>query len=661
MHASLNLLRVAYENWEYEDRFSRLLELIDEYRDGISEVALFTSSTHSPLTWDEFSRRIAVIEKCLPKLRNAGFKAGINHLTTIGHHCEDLDAGLGDKYTYMTNIQGEVCRGSYCVRDPGLIEEYIIPCYTLMANTKPDFIWIDDDIRYGHMPIGQGCFCDRCIEAFNATYGYSFTRESLREALNKNDVELRMKWLTHNCGAITDLLAAIADCVYAINPNIVLGFMTGEHYFGGYRFDLWADALSQSGKHEIMWRPGGGAYEDFNFDLIVKKQSEIGRQNAYLPDYVKIVQSEIENFPYQLLKKTPLSTAFEASMTMTVGCSGAAFNILPSENMEPLDTIIPHLKAIRKMTDFYKVQQKLLFGLKPVGIHSGWRPLCQAACGEGEFVSQKGTDLSAYARECFVFGLPEAYHPDFASVTMLKGQAAAVMDDDEILRILSGGVYIDAPAVEYLTERGFGRYLGFKVEKNIPVDAREIYLDVPFNDGIAGGVRNCRQAFYFGDSYSLKPLSEKCQTIARLIDYHNRVLGECSVGLYENELGGRICAAGYYPHSWVLDGRKTEQLKRIFVWLSKGTLPSYVDSYSRIRNITLTDGKNNRVTLFNTSNDVQENVTVAVRTDSDTMTLYTMTDGEKTLKASVARKICGNTYRYFNIDRINAFEGVILA
>ncbi len=661
MWESLNSVRIAYENWEYEDRFDHLIRLLKEYRGGITETALFTSATHSPLTWDEFSRRIGVIEKRMPKLREAGFKAGINHLTTIGHHCEDLDAGLGDKYTYMTNIKGEVCRGSYCMRNPAFIEEYVLPCYALMANTKPDFIWIDDDIRYGHMPIGNGCFCDHCIEVFNNTYGYSFTREGLREALNKNDPELRMKWLEHNGSAIIALLKAIADCVYAIDPNIVLGFMTGERYFEGYRFELWADALSQGGRHEIMWRPGGGAYEDFNFDLITKKQSEIGRQTAYLPDYVKIVQSEIENFPYQLLKKTPRSTAFEASMTMTVGCTGAAFNILPSENMESPDTVIPHLDAIEKLTDFYKLQHDLLGGFKPVGIHSGWRPYSQAASGEGEFVSQSGTEFSAFARECFVFGLPESYRHDLAPITMLKGRSAAVMSDDEIRRILSGGVYIDAPAVEYLHSRGFGELIGFKVEKCIPVDARELYIDVPFNEGIAGGIRNCRQAFYFGDSYSFVPMSDKCVTVAKLIDYHDRIVGDCSVGLYENALGGRICASGYYPHSWVCDHRKTEQLKRIFLWASKGTLPSFVASYNRIRNITLTDGNVNRMTLFNTSNDVQKNVIAALRTDSDTVTLYTMFDGQKELKATEVREHFGKTYRYFEIESINAFEGVILA
>ncbi|RAZ93838.1 hypothetical protein DK853_38230, partial [Klebsiella oxytoca] len=81
---------------------------------------------------------------------------------------------------------------------------------------------------------------------------------------------------------------------------------------------------------------GGGAYTDYCFDDIVEKEEEIGRQNALLPPYVTISLSEIENFPYQLVKKTPTSTALEAALSMTSGCTGAAFNILPSETGEPL-------------------------------------------------------------------------------------------------------------------------------------------------------------------------------------------------------------------------------------------------------------------------------------------------------------------------------------
>ena len=97
----LHSIRVAYENWLYDDRFDHLLRLLTEYHGGITDVALFTTATHSPLSPDEFSRRIDIISARLQALRKEGFSAGINHLTTIGHHCEDLDAGLGDRYTFM--------------------------------------------------------------------------------------------------------------------------------------------------------------------------------------------------------------------------------------------------------------------------------------------------------------------------------------------------------------------------------------------------------------------------------------------------------------------------------------------------------------------------------------------------------------------------------
>jgi len=657
----LHSIRVSDENWRHEDRFTHLLRLLKEYPGGITQMALFTTGTHIPMTFETFRERLAVIEKRLEEIRKAGFSAGINHLTTIGHHCEDLDAGLKDQYTYMTNIHGEVCHGSYCMRNPKFLREYVVPCYTMMANTHPDFIWIDDDVRYGHMPIGNGCFCDGCIAAFNEKHGFTYTRETLRAALYENNTELRKLWLDHNSDAIVGLFQVIADTVYAIDPHIILGFMTGERYFEGYQFARYAEALSMGGTHEIMWRPGGGAYEDFSYDSIVEKQEQMGRQNAYLPDYVTIVQSEIENFPYQLLKKTPKSTAMEAAMSMTVGCSGAAFNILPSETKESLDTIIPHLRAINGLADFYRKEQELLFDLVPTGIHTGWRIDSQAAVPEGEFPNMNGGMYAAYAREMFLFGLPEAYHKEHAPVTMLTGQAAAVMTDEEIRELLKGGVYLNGSALEYLCARGFGELLGFTAGEEIPVDAREQYVEHPINEGIVGGIRNCRQAFHKGDSVALIPQSPDCQIISRLIDYHNRELCECACGIFENALGGRICVAGYYPFEWVSDYQKTVQLNRIFVWLSRGSLPSFTDSYQRVRNITLCGDARICVTQFNTGNDDLYDVLTAVRTDKETAVLYTMYDGEMTLQAEKSACMDGKRYQYFKIPHIKPFEGVILS
>lgn len=147
--------------------------------------------------------------------------------------------------------------------------------------------------------------------------------------------------------------------------------------------------------------------------------------------------------------------------------------------------------------------------------------------------------------------------------------------------------------------------------------------------------------------------------LAKLVDYHDREMAPCCLGMFENELGGRICAAGYYPFSWVSDSYKTIQLKRIFVELSKGELPSYVDSYCRIRNHTFVEGGKTVVALCNPTNETLYAVRVAVRTAYGKASLYTRQDVPLAIEAQKEdRKECG--YRFFTIDCIPPYEIVLL-
>ena len=654
----LHSLRVAYENWLDIDRLHHLLRLLQTYPAGITQIALFTTPVHIPLPLPELNRRAQIMNERMETIRESGFSAGINILTTIGHHCEDLDEGLGERYTYMTNISGEVCRGSYCMRNPDYLREYVVPCYTALAEAKPDFIWVDDDIRYGHMPIGFGCFCDHCIETFNRKMGTVYTREELRDALNRQDVPLRKAWLDHNSEAICGIFRVIGQTVRAIDPDIQLGFMTGERYFEGYQFAAYAEALSENGKYEIMWRPGGGSYVDYCYDEIVKKSEETGRQNAYLPDYVTVVQYELENFPYQLIKKTPVSTALETAWSMTVGCTGGAFNMLPSETGEPIENIEGHLKEIERIQPMYRLLNEKVGGRQPDGISAAWRIDDQAAVPEGEFFTAYGDMYASFAREFFDFGLPQCYVPEKAVVKVLHNNATVHWNDEEIKDLLSGGVYMDAGALDALNKRGFGEYTGFEIEKTVPVDAHECYTGHALNEGIEGGQRNCRQAFNPGDSYALAPTADNAQCLAQLMDYHNRILAECSHGLYENSIGGRICVGGYYPFAWVSDHRKIKQLKRLMIELSGGKLPSYVDSVCRIRNHTFVDGDKCIVTLLNHTNQPLENVRVAVRTEKEEATWYDITGNAHSVPCEKGEQNDG--YRFVTVKQIPAYEMVLI-
>ena len=53
-------------------------------------------------------------------------------------------------------------------------------------------------------------------------------------------------------------------------------------------------------------------------------------------------------------------------------------------------------------------------------------------------------------------GLPAAYSPQGAAVTLLFTQSVAAMSDEAIRQTLSGGVYMDAETLDVLNRRGFG-------------------------------------------------------------------------------------------------------------------------------------------------------------------------------------------------------------
>lgn len=617
----LHSVRIAYENWFFEDRFDELLGLLKKHPCGIDQLTLFTSAVHIPLKLDEVKRRTDVMKVRMEKARQGGWSSGINILGTIGHHCENLEELPEGDWQHMVNIKGEVGMGTYCMNDLDFIQKHVVPTYQLLAKANPEYIWIDDDVRYGHMPIGNGCYCDKCIALFNRTYGHAFTRETLKDALD-NDMTVRKQYLKQQADAISNLFRIIGKTVRAISPEIKLGFMTGERYAEGYAFAEFAEALSDGGKYEIMWRPGGGAYMDYNFDDLVEKAEQIGRQNAYLPEYVTLCHSEIENFPYQLIKKTPTSTAAEATLHMVSGCTGAAYNILPSETLEPVSTIEPHLIALDRLAPFHRLLQDKLAGTRIRGMHTGWRIDSQNAAPIGKFFQFYGGSYAYFARELIGLGLPECYHKDYAQLTLLTGTSASVMDDEEITRLLSGGIYMDAGALTYLNERGFGKYTGFEVEREVPVDAREYYTDDPINEGFVDGIRNCRQAFNKGDGYALKPTQEGARSLARYLDYRDIITAECCLGVYENELGGRVAVGGYYPFTWVSDWRKSIQLKRLMVWLSGDTLSAWAVSYARLR-VTAHEGNGKQlVAVMNPTNEPLENVKIAVRTDKVEAAVY---------------------------------------
>jgi len=91
------------------------------------------------------------------------------------------------------------------------------------------------------------------------------------------------------------------------------------------------------------------------------------------------------------------------------------------------------------------------------------------------------TGMLGQAPAVWEIGLPAAYGPDGAAVTLLFSQSVATMSDDEIRQVLAGAVYMDAETLDTLNRRGFGELTGMTVEKALYEDCIEELTAHPLN------------------------------------------------------------------------------------------------------------------------------------------------------------------------------------
>jgi len=636
LNKSFISFRIGVPLWISETRCNELFDLFDKNKGVTDEITFFTSVTHAPLPLDVIKERTAILKERMVQARKRGYRTGINILTTIGHHNENLDNSLKGDYTFMTNIDGAVCNGSFCLNGEKM-REYIRSIYQLTAQANPDYIWIDDDVRFGHMPIGYGCFCDNCLKIFEKETGIKYAREGLKKALDEGPVDEKLKiraaWLQHNRNTISRLFELIEKTVHETNPSIPLGFMTGDRFFEGYDFENWAKVLSGPNHAQVMWRPGGGYYQDTNTNELVGKSHDIGRQVSVLPEEVVSIQSEIENFPYQRLKKAATIVALEACSHIAAGCTGAAFNVLTLYD-EPLDEYEPLVAKLQESRPFFDLMAKTL-GRSPIsGIQTFWNKnsYVTGQLADGNWVNS-GNPLVNH--EFYDIGLPICYSGKNAQVTILGEDNIFALSKDEIRSLLSGGVYMDAEALRQLNEMGFGELTGFEVVGSETKDRIEKFTDYPLNGEFVGRERDNRQSFWRSSAYSFRKTNEKAQSLAGLVDYTDKEVSDCTMGIFENKLGGRICVAGYYPWNFMENLSKSSQMKSVFRWLSKDTLPGYIASFQKI-NLWIREPQNGKIALAftNSSFDLVDKVILMLRTGNKTIKLYDMKCRETVIQSS---------------------------
>jgi hypothetical protein len=628
-------LRVGFGLWWDETRRAELVQLLSRHADLIRDVWLFTAYEHGVLALDEIRRRCEVLAPALDACRDAGVRAGINHLGTAGHGSEVVPRPLEEPCNRTVGVSGAV--GGYCLGDQRFID-YTRDAYATLARTGADFLWIDDDVRMERASGGMACFCENCLAEFSQSTGEQWSRESLVAALDEagdRAESLRRKWLARNRAHLAAFLAAIREAVDRERPGLPLGFMTAELSYSGYGHARWAEALGAQAGREVMWRPGHGFYNDDAPRELLLKAASVGRQLSFLPEQVTDTQYEHESFPHQMLAKSQRIFAAECVAAGAVGCSGAALNCVPMSESDPLGEYEPRFAVLKRCKGFFDQLISSRRGRRPTGLHipvsadhyafvDRHKPWAQAA--------KMGRDFD-YFQQMFSLGLSQAFTGQDASVTLLHDAALAECSDDQLRQILSGGVFLDAAALPALVRRGFGQEVGFEPAEVIDEDGSERFGADAINEGFVGWHRNARRWFCGGTFQTLRP-RPGARVLSNFIDYHLTDRGPVS-GVYENDLGGRIFVGGYYPWIRLLSLAKFRQTHRLMRWLSADRLDGEVTTFARTALWTFAEGGAcDLAVVMNVGLDPLEDVDVRLRGPAEQIELIDETGQATTLSPS---------------------------
>ncbi len=609
--------RIHLKQYETDEQFEILRSFLNEHRAAVDELALFSDYWHHGYTDPRlFAERMRIAARRIEQLHADGFgSVGINVITTMGHFSEAWDYLPKLPFQAMVGHDGAVSSCSPCPNTPEY-RRYIAQRYRTAAEAKPVFIWVDDDVRMeSHGEVMFGCFCPVCLARYGEAFDHEeIEREELVARLNAPDGRTwREEWVEFNVRTIEDLLADIARAVRQVNPDIELGLMTigpTINTYSGQDITRWMNAL---GGNRI--RPGHGYYEDSSPRGVIAKTLEVGRQNLETPPFVDEIQYELENFPYNRLDKSVQSALNECALALVAGCNGIAFNAL-----KPLpgafDDFYELLRGIAGEREVWQALVDAAQGLPLVGAWPAADPrlMAKREVLDGNWFSLGGLYNIEQPNSLAELGLPLTTDPKSAVVTLLSGRIAEALDDKALRSALSGGVLLDPSTLQVLWERGLGELAGVKVDRCFDNGLYERFTGHALNGAYAGESRDARMSMGNSEAWSLKPAGKGVAELTRYVAYDDSDQG-IAMTAYENAIGGRVVAMGYFPWARLGSGHKRAQILAAVDWAAKGRVPLLIERLVRVTPFVRqsADGCRIAAVLLNTGFDPTDALEVRLR------------------------------------------------
>ena len=614
--------RLHYRTWREDRLFQETLAFLKKHKEAVDEITLFSSNTTNGSSDDAGTLQrlrddLPYLTKRMQDFRDAGFESvGVNVLITLGHIDESTDPANALPFQKIVGYAGDVSNSCNCPNDEDFLR-FTEEKYRLYATSKPDFLWVDDDIKVFWNGVKFGCFCPECLRRFNEANGFSYTREMLVADMEKpENSTLRGLWVRDISDRITRLLKRIGDAVRSVDPTIRLGFMTQRQSWSTYNgmdFPAWFTALGAE-----MGRPGEGCYFDALPENVLVKAFSTAQQAFEYPETVTDIQYELENFPIHAWQKSARVALAELGLVAAQGMNGVLLNNSGEfTGLRGQDRLYDGIARERKGWKAYLDAGKTW---KTGGFYPAFslRYDQRRSLEEGESFfntlesCEKHDVTKSYALSHMA--LPITMQQSGAWGVILSGNLSQGYTDEELLEMFRRPVIVAGNAVEALEKRGFGKYLGVTLQGSGDVGLHEeINPADPVNQDIPDiPVRDVHPVFFGGGGHWFRAAAEGVRTVSIMKEQNGEEKG-IATSLFENELGGRVCVLGYAPFLMQNDYARFMQLSRIRAWLLGERQTAELLTPGRTAFFVREGEGGAEAAVMNMTMDVQETAEVAVR------------------------------------------------
>ena len=341
------------------DVFAKLVECHRRHPGACDEFWFSTGGRGTVKEMRAVAKRIASFR---PLCEEVGIRLSVQQATTLGHTADwwgaDNSAPFPDDA--MQRDRHGQSLGILCPRSPDAIE-YERECVKAMLEiARPDSWWLDDDLRLGGRPMLDGCFCPRCIAAFNEETGCEWTRETLAAALfdAPGRQPVRAAWSDFNARSLAIFAAAVRRAADEIGSacRLAVQTTTADRTWSGRDFRPMLEALSGEGHGPVGIQPGDGFYIEaeprgmVEKALCVAREAERCRNNPL----VATVCYEEDNYPWRILHKSPGAIMTESALALASGCDSLSLYWYSHAAPEPFGEYERFLATLHRARPYFE-------------------------------------------------------------------------------------------------------------------------------------------------------------------------------------------------------------------------------------------------------------------------------------------------------------------